>query len=324
MVLDRRHIPWALVTLLASVAAGVLYAANFHPGWLPFEFKLPAQFGPVPPIRNTVGGTPLGLIFGTIALLIFIFAVALGIRRKRRVSPLGNRQTWLRAHIWLTTLTIPLVFFHCGFKFGGPMTVTLMLLYGIVMVSGFWGLGMQQFMPRLMTERLAREVVFEQIPHLKTMLVASAERLRRELQSAARAATEVHAASAAHAHHGGGAVVEGSAAVNLEQADQSIPVIRRFLDEECLPYLRKERLKRHSLNDSRVSDDTFRLLKQNVAEVYHPEVEEMQRWCDERRMMDVQTRMQHWLHYWLIIHAPVSFALVVVTLWHAWIALTYL
>src|SRR5690606_9306171 len=122
---------------------------------------------------------------------------------------------------------------------------------------GFWGLAMQQFMPRLMTERLPREVVFEQIPHLRTKLVESAERLRREMQSAARTATEVHTASAAHAAHGGTLPPSSTTVANLERADQSIPAIRRFLDEECLPYLRKKRRARHSLNDARVSDDTF-------------------------------------------------------------------
>jgi hypothetical protein len=323
MVLNRRHIPWAFFTLLASAGFAVLYAANFHPGSLPFKFELPAIFGPVPPVRNTVGGTPLGLLYGTLALLIFLFAAALGIRKKRRLWPLGNPQTWVRAHIWLTILTIPLVLFHCGLKFGGPMTITLMVLYAIVMISGFWGLAMQQFMPRLMTERLPREVVFEQIPHLRSMLVLSAEGLRNDLHSAARAATDIRSAPSGHGHHATAAVAAPST-VDLEKADQSLPLLRRFLDDECLPYLKQARSARHRLNDARVSDDTFRLLKQNVSEAYHDEVDEMQRWCDERRMMDVQTRMQHWLHGWLIFHVPVSFALLVVTLWHAWIALTYL
>jgi hypothetical protein len=326
MVLNRRHIPWALATLLASAVAALFYMANFHPQLLPFPFSLPSQLGPVPPVRNTVGGTPLGIIFGAISLAIFLFASALGIRKKRRLWRIGNPQTWLRAHIWLTILTIPLVLFHSGFKLGGPMTTTLMVLYALVMISGFWGLAMQQFMPRLMTESLPQEVVFEQIPHIRALLVKNAEKLREELQAAAKAETEVKAITPAEVatEAGGGTAVAAKPTSALEKADQSIPLLREFLDEECLRYLHRGRGEKHRLGDQKVSDDVFRLLKLNVAERFHAKVDEMQTWCDDRRLMDLQAKLHHWLHGWLILHIPLSFALLVVTIWHAWIGLTYL
>src|SRR3954468_14384079 len=146
MILNRSHFPWAIFVVAISALGGVLYLANFHPDSLPFTVHLPRQFGETPPIRDTVGGTPLGLFFGITSFLIFLFASALGVRKKRRTWPLGNVQTWLKAHIWLTVLTLPLVGFHCGFKMGGPMTTWLIALYLVVMVSGFLGLALQQFM----------------------------------------------------------------------------------------------------------------------------------------------------------------------------------
>lgn len=325
MILNRRHIPWALFTVLASLVAGTFYLANFYPQWLPFGFDLPPLLGPVPPVRNTVGGTPLGIIFGSLSLLIFLFAAALGIRKKRRLWRIGNPQMWLRAHIWLTILTIPLILFHCGFEFGGPMTTTLMFLYGVVMVSGFWGLALQQFMPRLMTQSLPREVVFEQIPHIRGLLAGAAEKLREEMQTSAKAATEVKTAPAPESGEGeGGVAASAAAAVDLEKVDQSIPLIREFLDEECLPYLKMRRGEGHRLGDQKASGDIFRLLKLNVAEKYHAQVDQMQSWCDDRRLMDLQTKLHHWLHGWLLLHVPLSFALLVLTIWHAWIALTFL
>jgi hypothetical protein len=138
MRLDRSHIPWAVLILVASGVAGLLFVANFFPYLLPFSFPLSERwFGPVPPVRHTYGGTPLGLVFGTLAFLIFLFASALGIRKKKRLWRIGNVQTWLKAHIWLTIFTVPLVLFHCGFKWGGPHTTTLLVLYILVMASGF-------------------------------------------------------------------------------------------------------------------------------------------------------------------------------------------
>jgi len=106
--------------------------------------------------------------------------------------------------------------------------------------------------------------------------------------------------------------------------DQSIPVLRGFLDDDLIPFLEKARKQSHRLSDAKISEDVFRLLKANVDDRYNGKVDEMESWADDRRSMDVQTRLQHWLHIWLVIHIPFSFALLVMTIWHAWITLTYL
>ena len=58
-------------------------------------------------------------------------------------------------------------------------------------------------------------------------------------------------------------------------------------------------------------------------ETYRSRVEEIQGWCDERRMLDLQTRLHHWLHGWLFIHVPFSFLLLMLTIWHAYVTLFY-
>ena len=65
------------------------------------------------------GNSPLGLFYGSVSYAIFIFAVLLNTRKKFPVARFGRVQTWLRAHIWLTILTLPLVFMHAAFRFGG-------------------------------------------------------------------------------------------------------------------------------------------------------------------------------------------------------------
>ena len=77
------------------------------------------------------------------------------------------------------------------------------------------------------------------------------------------------------------------------------------------------------LNNSRFSDDTFRFLKLRVAAAYRSRVEEMQGWCDERRLLDRQVHLQHWLHGWLFVHVPFSFLLLLLTFWHAYVTLFY-
>ena len=47
----------------------------------------------------------------------------------------------------------------------------------------------------------------------------------------------------------------------------------------------------------------------------------MQGWCDERRMLDLQIKLHHWLHAWLFVHAPISFLLLMLVFWHAFVTL---
>ena len=96
-----------------------------------------------------------------------------------------------------------------------------------------------------------------------------------------------------------------------------------FIERQILPYLQARRGDRMRLNNPRFSDDTFRFVKLRVTEGYRSRVEEIQGWCDERRMLDLQVRLQHWLHGWLFIHVPFSFLLLMLTIWHAWVTLFY-
>src|SRR5437868_4332880 len=192
-IFNRAHVPWAIFVALATFFAFWLYVGNFHSQILPNGLQLPQALVQKPSEHRSVGGTPLGLIFGTISLGIFVFAALLGVRKKLMLWRVGTVQRWLRAHIWLTLLTIPLVILHSGFRFGGPMTTLLVVLYVIVMVSGIYGLVLQHQMPRIMMERLPAESVYEQIPHIRQQLQAAAQKMRDSLKPIATGKTELGA-----------------------------------------------------------------------------------------------------------------------------------
>jgi hypothetical protein len=446
-----KHVPWIVFVLLATIAACILYAGNFHPASLPPWVRLPPSLIQTATEHHTVGGTPLGLWFGSISLAIFIFAILLSLRKKIPLWRVGTVQRWLRAHIWLTILTIPLVILHSGFRLGGPMTTLLMGLYAVVMISGFYGLFLQHIMPRLMKERLPAETVFEQIPHIRSQLAVAAEKMRDSFKpappkkpdagapapSAAKTATvagpvmastkgelstpaaraksatgspEIAAPVVAAAEAPAAKTAESAAAVppsvpnaaviaaapkpetigtptarvqsdppgatvarsEVPPGDQPAPsppvapaasppptpapkppapaapkpaataapakpaakpapppdpaseaVLVEFIERQILPYLQAGRGDRMRLNNPRFSDDTFRFVKLRVAEGYRSRVEEIQTWCDERRMLDLQVRLHHWLHGWLFVHVPFSFLLVMLTIWHAAVTLFY-
>src|SRR4051812_24718743 len=108
-ITNAKHVPWLVFVLLSTAAACWLYAGNFCPERLSPGLRLPDALRQTPSDHSSVGGTPLGLWFGAIALAIFLFAALLSLRKKLPLWRMGTVQRWLRAHIWLTLLTIPLV-----------------------------------------------------------------------------------------------------------------------------------------------------------------------------------------------------------------------
>src|SRR6266481_6253800 len=370
-ILNRSHVPWLIFVVLATIAAFWIYIGNFHPRRLPAGLGLPPSLVQKPSEHRSIGGTPLGLTYGAIAFAIFIFAALLGVRKKVVLWRLGTLQRWMRAHIWLTLLTIPLVILHSGFRLGGPMTTLLMALYAIVMVSGIYGLVLQHQMPHLMKERLPAETVFEQIPHIRSQLYVAAEKLRDSFRPVPPKKTDAGAPAPSPAK----SVTAGSTPMSSTAGDLSTPTARakstvgstitgvqsaaasaattvakpatlaakpgaataaklaldpaseaalvEFLERQILPYLSARRGEKFQLNNPRFSDDTFCFAKLRVAEAYRSRVEEIQVWCDERRMLDLQTKLHHWLHAWLFVHVPFSFLLLMLTAWHAFVALFY-
>jgi Ca2+/Na+ antiporter len=337
-IFNRAHAPWFLFVIAATAAAYWIYLGNFAPARLPSGLPLPRLLTQTQSGHQNVGGTPVGLVFGSIAFAIFLFAALLGVRKKLLRLRIGSVQSWMRAHIWLTLLTIPLVLLHSGFRLGGPMTILLLVLYANVMVSGIYGLILQHRILKIMQERVPVETIFEQIPHVREKLCTAAEDLRESFNApgtnkvlVAAAASRRPAAELSSMDEG---AVSPVAIATLSAATPADPIATTpdveseaalvdFLDRQVLPYLRSGKGARFGLSKGQFSDDTFRFVRLHVALPYRGLVDQIQAWCDERRMLNLQTRLHHWLHAWLFVHVPLSFVLVILTAWHAFVTLFY-
>src|ERR1700723_3126030 len=123
------------------------------------------------------GGSPIGLAFGIVGSLFMVFAGLLAGRKKVPVWRLGRAQTWMRGHLWLGLLSLPIILFHAGFRFGGPLTTVLMVLLIVVVASGLFGAALQQYMPNMITRQVPSETIFEEIDHVREQLVTEADKL---------------------------------------------------------------------------------------------------------------------------------------------------
>jgi len=160
MRIDRTHRPWMVGTSVVFLAATIVYVA--------YASRTPG--GPR-------GGTVIGLAFGIAGYALMLFEGLLGARKKAPVWRLGRAQTWMRGHLWLGLLTLPLILFHAGFAFRGALTAVLMVLLVIVVVSGILGAALQHYLPRTITTRVPMETIYEEIPHVRAQLREEAEQL---------------------------------------------------------------------------------------------------------------------------------------------------
>jgi hypothetical protein len=150
VLLDRTHRTWALISAAIMAVATVSYVIY-------------AESTP----KGPSGGSLMGLIYGVVGSLMMIYAGLLGGRKQFPFWRLGSAQFWLRGHIWFGTLSFPLILFHAGFGLGGLLEQFLMGFFFVVWMSGFFGLAMQHFMPKLLTSRIGRETFAVQIPYIR-------------------------------------------------------------------------------------------------------------------------------------------------------------
>src|ERR1700686_3541976 len=121
------------------------------------------------------GGSPAGLTFGVLGFAFMLFAALLGARKRVPVWRIGRAQAWMRGHLWLGVLSLPLILFHGGFHFGGTLTSVLMGLLLITVASGVFGAVLQNYVPRLMTTDVPLETIYAEIGNVRTLLREEAD-----------------------------------------------------------------------------------------------------------------------------------------------------
>jgi hypothetical protein len=292
MRIDHTHKNWLVASLLIFGVAMLLYGI----------FR-------VSPSGVPMGGTAPGMAFGSFGFAFMIFAALLGARKKVPVWRVGRAQTWMRGHLWLGMLSFPLIVFHSGFRYGHGLTAVLMTLLIIVVLSGVFGAVLQHYMPRVMTREVTMETIYEEIEHVRTQLREEAE----ELVTQATADTAKAAAA--------GAAGEAMTTVAIRN-DEAAP-LRNFFEQDLKPFLENPGTRGHALGDQAQARSAFAQLRTLVPPALHTAIDDFESICEEERQLTLQTRLHMWLHGWLLLHIPLSLALILLGAVHAVMALRY-
>ena len=306
MRIDRTHRTWFIGTLGGVLVATAIYVTytRASPG-------------------GAHGGTAVGLFYGSLASACMLFAGLLGARKKVPIWRVGRAQAWMRGHLWLGFVSFPLILFHSGFRFGFGLTRILMWLLVVVFASGIVGAILQHFMPRLTTERIPLETIYEQIGRVRLQLVAEAQTMIDEVSAAlagnvSQATAQQRAASASAGTIGGVTVASGL------QADEGASTrLQEFFRRELQPYVANGGSRGMALADRHRSQGIFQQLRLLLPPNLQSAIDDLENVCEEKRELDQQVQYHRILHGWLLVHIPASYALLVLGAVHAVMALHY-
>jgi hypothetical protein len=326
MRMDQTQRGWGLASLAMLATSAVLYTI----------YAIHAPQGPR-------GGSTVGLGFGIVGFGFMIFAALLGARKRVPVWRVGRAQAWMRGHLWLGFLALPIILFHGGFHFGGTLTRTLMCLLIITVCSGVFGAALQHYIPRVMTREVPLETIYDEIDHVRSLLCEEADRAVESLCgsiglsktidgriqraggfTALRTipASAVPLRTSAAVSAGASRAVAAAPEIVLLTEEESAP-LRRFYLQEMRPFLDHPERHGQRLSDAQKAASAFAGLGTLLPAAAHETLGDLADICDEARQLQRQARLHHWLQGWLLVHIPLSLALILLSAVHAVMALRF-
>jgi hypothetical protein len=291
MRIDSTHKPWLILTIAAIVVGTLIY--------VPY-----ARYTPVPG-----GGTGTGLTYGVVALGLMLFAALLSLRKRFPIWRIGRTKIWMRAHLWLGFLALPMVLFHAAFHARGGLTGVLMWLTVIVVGSGIVGAWLQHTLPSRIFREVPFETIYDQIPAICSQLVTEAE--ARAVEVTQRLAPAV----------GPGATVVDTL-LGIPTLVAETEGFDAFFAKEVRPYLANLK-KRSQLAGRSWAHERFETLRREFPESAWEPITALEEICEEKRQLDHQLHLHRLLHGWLLVHLPLSAALILLAIVHAIGALRY-
>lgn len=228
------------------------------------------------PALKPSGGTWLGYVLGTLGALLILWLLAYGVRKRSYKSSLGTVQGWLSAHVYLGTALVLVATLHTGFELGWNVHTLAYALTLLVVASGFWGMYFYVRNPSRMSAALRGETLDE---HL--LAIAELDNESRQL-------------AMNHADHINKALLESLNAPLFENFWQQFSGRNSGCKTTRVTALLAMDDPRLSESQTRLTTDLYKLQLQKLARL---------------NRLRSYTRQKAWLDVWLMLHVPLSVAL---------------
>jgi hypothetical protein len=206
-----------------------------------------------------------------------------------------------------------------------------------------FGAALQHYIPRLMTTDVPLETIYDEIGNVRLLLREEADRavealcgslgLRKSrgeeaqraggftaLRPIAAAAVPLRTSAAVSA--GASAAVAAAPEITLLSQEESVPLCRFYVGE-MRAFLEQPGTRGQRLADAASASSAFAGLRTLLPAAAHATLSDLEDICDEARQLTRQEQLHRWLHGWLLVHIPLSLALILLGAVHAVMALRY-
>jgi hypothetical protein len=224
--------------------------------------------------------SPVNFYSGWLLLGLVLLLTAYNLRKRFPFLPLGNSASWLQLHVYAGLLAGFVFLVHLGWGWpGGGFEILLAATFATVFLSGVLGLVLTRtFPPRLATR--GEEVLFERIP-------AHRQRIREEVER-----------------------------MILEYTSRSdTSAVPDFYVQRVKPFFDRPRnVLFHLLHSGRPLNKLLLAIHSQQPYLNEPERELMQGIAERVRVkddLDYQYTLQATLKYWLFVHVPLTYGLLV-------------
>ena len=277
-----RYLWWSLLVCVASITAYFMHDPAMPPN----------------------GGTALGYTLGTIGVLLILWLMWFGVRKRQYRSSMGTAVGWLSAHVYLGLALIIVATLHTGFQFGWNVHTLAYVLMMIVIISGIYGVYCYLHYPTLMTDNRgesAPDSLLRQIQEIDRQALAIASEISED--------THVKVLNSIRRTRVGGSVFKilfgRKGEASLEGLVKEAKIAKQKLDQRDVDSTMAFMASRIA-NERQDTSELLRQLTDLLIGQKEQLLEQLRRDIRYKAMMDL----------WLYVHVPLSFALLAALVVH--------
>lgn len=222
---------------------------------------------------------------GWVLFSLLLFLLLFNLRKKLSFVPMGSASLWMRLHIYSGLFMLLLFIDHIGYRLpNGLFEGLLALLYVLAALSGIIGALLGRYLPVVLAQQ-PEAVIYERLPGLR-------EHIREQVEDR----------------------------VNRAVSELNSDAIAEFYRTQLFDYLSCHRdFWRHLFQRAAVYglwERRFVAMQRYLNAAEKQILEEIRELVESKTDLDYQYAARSMLKYWLFVHIPLSYGLLVFVLLH--------
>lgn len=254
------------------------------------------------------GGTWLGYTLGVISLLLVLWLMWFGVRKRRYSGGESHLKSWLSAHVYFGLALALIVSLHAGFQVGWNVHTLAYALLLLTIASGIYGVFAYLRYPRVMTDNLnnqTREILLESVDQIDRQCADIADKIGGQAPLAIRQLIE-------NTRVGGG--VKAQLWPRIEKT--AVPKELSGLFDQVKAEERRDKMAEMQKTMAFINPASLAQGAQVKTGHMHKLMDLL---AQRKQLLDRvrrHIRYKAWLNIWLYAHVPLAFAVLAAVIVH--------